>query len=71
MKKYILKIEGMSCEGCKNRLENYLNTKEGINKATVSIEKKEAYVECEESISIDDLKQYVSDVEFECIEVTD
>ena len=71
MKKYVLKIEGMKCEGCKNRLENYLNNQDGIIKATVSLEKKEAYIECEENISTDDLKQFVSDVEFSCPSILD
>ena len=71
MKKYVLKIEGMKCEGCKNRLENYLNNQDGIIKATVSLEKKEAYVQCEENVSLDDLKQFVSDVEFSCPSILD
>ena len=71
MKKYVLKIEGMKCEGCKNRLENYLNNQDGIIKAVVSLEKKEAYIECEENISTDDLKQFVSEVEFSCTSILD
>ena len=71
MKKYVLKIERMKCEGCKSRLENYLNNQDGIIKATVSLEKKEAYIECEENISTDDLKQFVSDVEFSCTSILD
>ena len=71
MKNYVLKIEGMKCEGCKNRLENYLNNQDGIIKATVSLEKKEAYVQCEENVSPDDLKQFVSDAEFSCTSILD
>ena len=64
MKKYVLKIEGMKCEGCKNRLENYLNNQDGIIKATVSLEKNEAYIECEENISTDDLKNLLVKLNF-------
>ena len=71
MKNYVLKIEGMKCEGCKNRLENYLNNQDGIIKAVVSLEKNEAYVQCEENVSIDDLKKFVSDVEFSCTSILD
>ena len=71
MKKYVLKIEGMKCEGCKNRLENYLNNQDGIIKATVSLEKNEAYIECKENISTNDLKKFVSEVEFSCTSILD
>ena len=52
--------------------QNYnQNNLDGIIKAVVSLEKKEAYIECEENISTDDLKQFVSEVEFSCTSILD
>ena len=55
MKKVILKVEGMKCEGCKNRLQNYLNSKEGVN-AQVDLENKEAVIEYDDKLEIKDLE---------------
>lgn len=66
MKKYVLKIEGMSCNGCKNRLENYLNSQKKIKKAKVSLEKKQAIIECDEDLELEDIKKFVNEVGFEC-----
>ena len=41
--KTIIKIEGMTCEHCKARVEKALNAIEGVS-AVVNLEKKEAAV---------------------------
>ncbi len=71
MKKIVLKIEGMSCDGCRNRLEKFLSKKKGIQKVEVSLEKKLAYIECEDNVSIDELNDYVDDAGYKslgCVE---
>ena len=37
MKKISLKIEGMHCEGCSNRLTRVLKNLDGVNSANVSL----------------------------------
>ena len=37
MNKVILKIDGMSCSGCSNGLEKYLNKQKGIESASVNL----------------------------------
>ena len=44
MKEIKLKIEGMHCTGCSNRLEKVLNNTDGVEKATVSFEEKQAII---------------------------
>ena len=44
MKEISLKIEGMHCTGCSNRLEKVLNNTDGVEKATVSFEDKKAII---------------------------
>ncbi len=45
-------ITGMTCNGCRAHVENVLNAVEGVSKATVDLDKKEAVVEMETPIKI-------------------
>lgn len=45
MNKIIINVEGMHCEGCVNRLEKILNSKEKIKSAKVDLASKTAEVE--------------------------
>ena len=66
MKKVILKVEGMKCEGCKNRLQNYLNSKEGVN-AQVDLENKAVEIEYDDKLEIKDLENYIDDMGFKSL----
>ncbi len=61
MKKIILKIGGMSCNGCRKHVENYLNQQEGVN-ASVDLEKSQALIEYDESkLTIQDLENFIEE----------
>lgn len=65
MKEIKLKIEGMHCTGCSNRLEKVLNNTDGVEKATVSLEEKQAIITYNESqIDIEKIKQAIKDAGF-------
>ena len=65
MKNRELKIEGMHCEGCSNRLEKVLNNLEGVSTASVSLEDKKANIEFNEDIiNIDNIKEAIEDAGF-------
>ena len=65
MKEIKLKIEGMHCTGCSNRLEKVLNNSEGVEKATVSFEQKEATITYNENqTSIEKIKEDIQDAGF-------
>lgn len=65
MKEIKLKIEGMHCTGCSNRLEKVLNNTDGVEKATVSLEEKQAIITYNESqIDIEKIKQAIQDAGF-------
>ena len=49
-------ITGMSCNGCRSHVEKVLSEVEGVSKATVSLEKKEATIEMKSPIKIQKLK---------------
>ena len=61
MKKVILKIEGMSCSACQNRVEKYLNKQDGVS-ASVNLVMAQALISYdEEKISIDDLNRFIKE----------
>ena len=66
MKEVKLNIEGMHCNGCSTRLEKVLNNIDGVESANVSLESKTTEIKYdEESVSIEELKQAITDAGFE------
>ncbi len=69
MKKIVLGIEGMHCDGCVTRLTKVLKSLDGIIDAKVSLERKNAEIEYDDNkLELDDIKQAVSDAGFEAKE---
>ncbi len=67
MKKVILKIDGMGCNACQNRLENYLNKQDGV-KATVNLVMAQALIEYnEKKVSLDDLDRFISEAGYKSL----
>ena len=61
MKKVILKIDGMSCSACQNRVEKYLNKQDGVS-ASVNLVMSQALIEYdEEKVNIKDLERFVEE----------
>ena len=67
MKKIILKIKGMSCNGCASRLERYLKDQKGVLDASVSLEENEANISYDDDITILDLENYIYLAGFESL----
>ena len=71
MKKVILKIEGMSCSACQNRVEKYLNKQEGV-KASVNLVMAQALIEYDEDkVTLSDLDRFVSESGYKSLGVYD
>ena len=66
MNKVILKIDGMHCSKCGERLENALSKREGIISCKVSFEDKEAVIKYDK-ISIKDIESYIDDIGFKSL----
>ena len=65
MKEIKLKIEGMHCAGCSTRLERILNNLEGVEKAKVSLEEKQATIKFDETkTNIQNIKEAIVDAGF-------
>lgn len=67
MKKVILSIKGMSCSGCANSLEKYLNKQDGVIKASVNLVMAQATIEYEDSLKVSDLENFVLEAGFESL----
>lgn len=66
--KKVIKIEGMHCKNCKNRVENQLNQIEGAL-AKVNLKKKEAVVFMERMIPDMLLKNEIEKLDFQVTEI--
>ena len=65
MKEIKLKIEGMHCAGCSNRLEKILNNVDGIESAKVSLEEKSADIKYnDEEVELNTILQEIEDACF-------
>ena len=66
MEDIVLKINGMHCTGCSQRLENALKNTDGIEHAEVYLETREAKIRYNANeISLNEICETVSDVGFE------
>ena len=66
MEKITLKIEGMHCDACKNRLESALSAREGIENVKVNLEKKIAEIEYKD-INKEQIEEYIDDIGFKSL----
>ncbi len=65
MKEIKLKIEGMHCAGCSNRLEKILNNVDGVESAKVSLEEKSADIKYnDEEVELNTILQEIEDAGF-------
>ena len=65
MREIKLKIEGMHCAGCSNRLEKILNNVDGVKSAKVSLEEKSADIKYnEEEVELNTILQEIEDAGF-------
>ncbi len=68
MKKIVLKIGGMTCSGCSNGLEKYLNKQEGIENAVVNLVMANALIEYDEKkVNRKQLDKFVEEAGFKSL----
>lgn len=71
MKKVILSIGNMSCSACSSGLEKYLNKQKGVVSAYVNLVLAQASIECDDTLTIDDLNCFVKEAGFESYGIYD
>ncbi len=68
METTILKVDGMSCGGCVKSVTGVLTALDGVAKAEVSLEQKQAVVEFDAArVTRDQLKAVIEDAGFDAV----
>ena len=67
MKRYVLIIEGMHCEGCVNRIKNVLSTVKGISSYNLSLEDKKLEIEVKKDKVVDEVTKKIENLGFEVL----
>lgn len=66
MTKTTIKISGMSCNHCVNKIETALNNQQGVEKAKVNLKKGLAKVKYDETVqTLDHLTAVIKEVGYE------
>lgn len=64
MKKIMLNIKGMACEGCENRIKNSVGTIEGIKEVKASHVNGTVEILAEENVNAEIIKEKINDIGF-------
>lgn len=63
MKEMILKVEGMACEGCENRIQNAIKNMEGVEKVVANHKEGTVMITTSED-NIHAIKEKIEDLGF-------
>lgn len=67
MKETILKVKGMVCNGCENRIKNALENMEGIENVVADYTSGMVTVTANNDVSEDKMKEKIEDIGFEVV----
>ena len=65
MKEIELKIEGMMCTGCENRVQNALKTIDGVEEVKANHEDGSVNIKANDNVEISTVKEKVEDIGYE------
>lgn len=65
MKEIVIKVNGMSCNHCKNALEKGLKTDKGVKDAVVNLLEKNVKIVMEDTVDINSLYAIIEDAGYE------
>jgi len=65
MKETMIKVEGMVCGGCENRVQNALKSIEGVENVVADHTNGTVTVTAKEEVSISIMKETIEDLGFE------
>lgn len=65
MKEIVMKVEGMVCGGCENRVKNALNLVEGVKEVEANHLEGIVKIKAAKDVQIDTLKEKIEDLGFE------
>lgn len=64
MKEIIIKVEGMMCNGCENRIQNALNNVNGVEKVIANHKNGIVEITAKENVEIKVIKELIDDLGF-------
>lgn len=64
MKEITLKVEGMMCEGCENRIKNAVGTMEGVVDVSAKHETGIVKIIAKENVMEEEIKEKIEDIGF-------
>ena len=67
MQEFIIKVEGMSCSHCENRVKKALLGVSGVTEASVDLAGKTASAKAEDGVSLKALTDAITDVGFDVV----
>lgn len=67
MKETKIKVNGMVCEGCENRVKNALSTIDGVQSVEASYKTGEVTVTSNEEVPKTTLEEKIDDIGFEVV----
>ena len=67
--KTIVKIEGMSCEHCANKVKNALMNIDDVKGVKVNLSKKEAIISSNNKLDKDLIKKLIEDLDYKFIDI--
>ena len=65
MKEINLKVKGMHCEGCENRIKNSLSTIEGVDEVIANHVDGTVLVKTNKEVDLEEIKERIEDLGFE------
>lgn len=68
MKEIIIKVSGMVCVGCENRIQNAIKLLAGVSNVVANHDDGSVKVMASEDVTIDSLKEVIEDLGFDVIE---
>ncbi len=67
MNKLNLKVNGMVCNGCENRVKNALMNIEGVSKVKASYKKSLVTISAKDEIDVKDIENVIKDLGYEIV----
>ena len=65
MKEINLKVKGMHCEGCENRIKNSLNTIDGVDEVIANHVDGTVLIKTNKEVDLEEIKEKIEDLGFE------
>ncbi len=69
--KTIVKIEGMSCDHCANKVKNALMNIDDVKGVKVNLSKKEAIISSNNKLDKDLIKKLIEDLDYKFIDIVE